>query len=408
MRKRWLTRGATGLVALALAATAAVVTPGAAYAGANNNLCHSDGARGSVPDKFPIDACIGGDTAYFVNTLDFPLIVSVTGDSVGDTQRVKQLGGAMPSAIFSVLAPHDPRFVPPGYEIKVKVGKSGAHVSLSDTKDLTQGYAIVAALWKYAPGLEQAKTGADFITELVDVSRQARTCLDTNNNWGDIGCRALYLRNISFAIGRAGLTIAAGPVTGMLLNVIDAVLWSDEAAGDALKVRHGVIKFDIKAAPAPPPPPANNNTSSDNSQPANNGGSGNQGAPANHNNPPPPPAQPATRQVVIQNKVLNGPTDVIEGNPQIYFSTELISVCRLKGCMVGGSSMGSGTVITVDCWRTGQEITNQNLNTTSDDGNPWLATSTRWYHGSYNGMSGWINEIWLRADGRGGLGLPQC
>ncbi len=83
--------------------------------------------------------------------------------------------------------------------------------------------------------------------------------------------------------------------------------------------------------------------------------------------------------------------------------------CKRDGCALSGTDMGSGAVITAEYTVIGNRTTNGQDNSTIDDGNPGLYTSTRWYGIRWgDGRFGYISEVWIRADFRGGLGLRNC
>jgi hypothetical protein len=124
--------------------------------------------------------------------------------------------------------------------------------------------------------------------------------------------------------------------------------------------------------------------------------------------PPPSPPPPTKRQMVVDNRVTNGPTAMREDSPA-YLSTTMRNFCKRDGCALPGTDMGSGAVITAECTVGGNRTTNGQDNSTIDDGNPGLYTSTRWYGIRWgDGRFGYISEVWIRADFRGGLGLRSC
>jgi hypothetical protein len=402
---------------LAVAAAVGGVTA-PAWAGEDKGMCKADDGRVQIPGNFPIDACFDGKTLYLLNGTQFPLVLSVTGDGLGTPKLYTQgeVDGA--SALLAYIRPGDfsatqqingadvhSGVMPPNYHLKVDIGNKQAkiHIGTADSGQQRM-YAIAEAIWRYTPTGGAAKAVVDFVNEISQVGDEYLRCLARNGAWGDVGCALLMGRNVEFAVGRAVFNGVATSVVKAVVALFDSAKWSNAAAGDLKSISGGTRDFTIASYTPPPPPqqttqapPPNNNGS----------GGGNNNPPPPQNNNPPPPA-PTGRQVVIQNMVLNGPTAMVEGDPPIYFSTQMRAVCRLNGCMVPDSWMNSGTVITVTCQAQGPQMTNSNLHDPSDDSNPGLATSTLWYQGSGNGKSGWISEIWIRADGRGGLGLPGC
>ncbi len=121
--------------------------------------------------------------------------------------------------------------------------------------------------------------------------------------------------------------------------------------------------------------------------------------------PPPPPS----RTIVVQNQVTNGATGMREDSTQAYLSTSATPKCRLNGCMVPDTWLNTGDSLTATCWTHGQEMTNGMRHDPVDDANPGLVTSTLWYRArTSGGREGLISEVYIRADDRGGLGLPSC
>lgn len=61
------------------------------------------------------------------------------------------------------------------------------------------------------------------------------------------------------------------------------------------------------------------------------------------------------------------------------------------------------------CQRQGERITNGNDASEADDNNA-LLDDTRLYYGVMveDGTTGYVAEIWIAEDQRGGLGLPPC
>ncbi|MEV4314343.1 hypothetical protein [Actinocrispum sp. NPDC049592] len=101
------------------------------------------------------------------------------------------------------------------------------------------------------------------------------------------------------------------------------------------------------------------------------------------------------------------PTQMREDGHKAYLSTVPENMCRTRGCALSGTEMGTGDQVTVDCVTNGARTTNGQDNSPVDDGNPSLASSTRWYRGHRNGQTGFISEVWIAAQHRG-LGLPLC
>ncbi|MDX8149520.1 hypothetical protein SK854_45875 [Lentzea sp. BCCO 10_0061] len=115
-----------------------------------------------------------------------------------------------------------------------------------------------------------------------------------------------------------------------------------------------------------------------------------------------------SRDVVTDNRVTNGPTQMREDSPA-YLSTQTLARCRSLGCAIPGTEFGSGRTLRAVCQVIGAELTNGDRTEPSDDNNPGLFTSNRWYRIQWNAStSGYLSEVWLRSSDRGGAGLPMC
>jgi hypothetical protein len=117
---------------------------------------------------------------------------------------------------------------------------------------------------------------------------------------------------------------------------------------------------------------------------------------------------PTTRPIVVDNRVTNGASQMREDTPS-YLSTVTRNYCKRDGCALSGTDMGSGNTITAECTVLGDRTTNGQDNSSVDDGNPGLYSSTRWYGIRWgDGRFGYISEVWIATSGRGGLGLRSC
>jgi hypothetical protein len=119
---------------------------------------------------------------------------------------------------------------------------------------------------------------------------------------------------------------------------------------------------------------------------------------------PPPPNE---RPVTVDNRVTNG-VGMREDTPA-YLSSVTQNYCKRDGCALAGTDMSSGARITAICQTAGVRTTNGHDGNVSDDTNPELYSSTRWYGIRWSdGRFGYLSEVWLKAADRGGLGLPNC
>jgi transcriptional regulator with XRE-family HTH domain len=116
----------------------------------------------------------------------------------------------------------------------------------------------------------------------------------------------------------------------------------------------------------------------------------------------------AGREVVVHNVVTDGAAAVRE-DTAAYLSARPEIYCKSRGCALDGPNLHTSDRLTVVCQVTGDRTTNGDDSTTVDDANPALYTSTLWYGARLSdGRLGYLSEVWVADDDRGGLGLPEC
>jgi hypothetical protein len=265
-KSKW---GLVALVGMLLIFSSMAFLPATAKANLDRNLCQPDTTRVKIPDKFPLSACFDGSTVFVVNNLNFPVIVTVLGDSIGDGQRTPTLSSELPSAALATLALKQPNIVPPGYQYSMQIGHGKSVVQLSNGgADLAKSYVLTKLLWKYAPGASIQKTGVDLVSELLDVGNQYMSCLANNNGWRNFVCRPRLIHNVGFALTRAGIdtALSANGVSNLLYAIVDLTISSNSVVRDALKARNGVNHFTINAAFMPAA--SNKTDGKSNSQPS--------------------------------------------------------------------------------------------------------------------------------------------
>ncbi len=154
-----------------------------------------------------------------------------------------------------------------------------------------------------------------------------------------------------------------------------------------------------RAAPAPPDtaPPVTTPTTTTTT-------------PAPATTPPAVTPPPGMRKVVVvDNRATSGMAMVQDGTPLRLISKTWIH-CGIRSCNINGTERTDGqTYDAAVCQTTGERTTNGNDTDPSDDANPELFESTRYYGIRLSdGTFGYANEVWIRKDFRGGLGLPAC
>ena len=200
--------------------------------------------------------------------------------------------------------------------------------------------------------------------------------------------------------GARGLSAIAKRTAGIGLVKDYAVRSIDDALRDLLKDGNDRIAVTMAGSgspsavtPGPAQPPA-------------------QGPAPQQPGPQPQPGAPppAPRHVlVVDNRVTNG-MGMREDSTPARLQTQPWVFCVSRGCVIYGTERSSGqTYDAAVCQTFGERTTNGHDTNPSDDANPERFESTRYYGVRLaNGTFGYVSEVWIRADYRGGLGLPGC
>lgn len=124
----------------------------------------------------------------------------------------------------------------------------------------------------------------------------------------------------------------------------------------------------------------------------------------------PPTPKPLRKVITVYNKVTNGPTQMREDSTPVRLTTKPWKFCTSRGCNINGTErMTGGQYDAAVCQTTGDLTTNGNNSDPSDDGNPNLYTSDRYYGVRLTDNTfGYVSWVWINAAHRGGLGLPAC
>lgn len=124
----------------------------------------------------------------------------------------------------------------------------------------------------------------------------------------------------------------------------------------------------------------------------------------------PPQSQPARSvAITVDNRVTNG-MGMREDSTPARLLTQPWVRCTARGCNIYGTERASGqNYDAAVCQTFGERTTNGHDTDPNDDGNPLRFESTRYYGVRLaDGTFGFVSETWIRADFRGGLGLPGC
>ncbi len=113
--------------------------------------------------------------------------------------------------------------------------------------------------------------------------------------------------------------------------------------------------------------------------------------------------------ITVQNKVALGPSQLIEDSTPAYLSIKAIPYCANNGCKISGTEVSSGAMLVATCHVGGTEMFNYNLDSSESKQNPHRAASALWYRAVFpDGRAGYISEVYIMPEDRGGKGLPQC
>jgi hypothetical protein len=245
---RRLAHTAVAAVALTLALS---VT--ARAGGLDPGLCHSVSARANVPSNFGVDACFDGSKLTLRNSITLVLNASKTGDIGNPTRRESDYGLA---ADAERLKSSDPDVFLPGDELIYPVGGGAGTVGIHSSTD-NGFYAIATTIADFFPGKPNAIVGAftAFVSEINDDFTQYHTCLDGKNWFAQLGCRALLVRNVTFAAGRG---VISGGAKAALATILSAATWSkwvSATTSDVAASLHesGLIRIAPAATASPTP-----------------------------------------------------------------------------------------------------------------------------------------------------------
>lgn len=112
----------------------------------------------------------------------------------------------------------------------------------------------------------------------------------------------------------------------------------------------------------------------------------------------------------VYNKVTSG-TRMREDDEMVLLTTRPVAFCEERNCStIPGTSRETGqTYDAAVCQWHGEEITNGEDTSRIDDDNPGLFSSRRYYGVRLDDDTfGYVNEVWINPEDRGGLGLPMC
>jgi len=123
-----------------------------------------------------------------------------------------------------------------------------------------------------------------------------------------------------------------------------------------------------------------------------------------------PVSRPPGVVLRVDNRITSG-MQVREDPQPVPLSTRPVPGCGSRGCEVDRSPTWESKqpIDRAVCQQPGEPITNGNNESPTDDKNPLLDTSSLYYGVVLeDGTHGYIAEVWIAREQRGGLGLPPC
>jgi hypothetical protein len=246
-----LARAGTLMAAIGVAGLIAATSP--AVAGPAPGLCQMTTARGAIPSSFAVEACFDGAKLTLRNDIDVALGVVSKGD-VGTPTRTKSDFGL--AALATRLHSHDPNLLLPGDRLRFPIGTHAASARLVGSS--ASFYALATTIADFIPGKPNAVIAAftTLVNELSADMAQYKNCLIGKNWLGQLGCETLRDRNVSFAIGRAGLSASAKTIVGTILSAATFSAWANAQPGQIKAILHsGSIRLSaVQPANVPAAP----------------------------------------------------------------------------------------------------------------------------------------------------------
>jgi hypothetical protein len=113
--------------------------------------------------------------------------------------------------------------------------------------------------------------------------------------------------------------------------------------------------------------------------------------------------------IVVQNKVVTSAEGLREDRTPVYLSRRPAARCAERDCEIDGTTMGTGVRLVAVCFTLGEGMSNMNLASSQARRNPGRVSSDLWYGVRAGDRSlGFVSEVYLTPESRGGLGLRRC
>ncbi len=230
-----------GILAMHIAPAEAKPAPG---------LCTMDLSRGSVPEDFPIEACISAESVRLRNDLSVPIRISRTG-ALGEFTVISM--DQTPATIAARALINDRHVILPGDIMTIALGSGTGSLLIADTKDGST-YIMAHTLAPFLPAGAQVGQVKQIIEALTDLTRElAEAAFETRNcranaNWIlESACDLAYNMTVAHLVGKA---IVAGTLSGPLGLIVSTLDWMklvSEQVPSVARILKGESKIEISS-----------------------------------------------------------------------------------------------------------------------------------------------------------------
>lgn len=230
------------LVALVAPPAQAIVQAGV---GLDIHLCTHVDVRADIPDSFALNACFDGSTLHIANRSSVPVVIGYSGERGPVTKYTLDRVPSPAARVLSDAYSFDPGVLLPGYALAVEAGDGALEVAVLADYEIAKRYAYLDLLARSVPIASLGSAAVELVNELADAWDNDQDCRRGAGWAGEIKCEALYLRNVGFALARAGVDGLLGFVVSAISEVQSADRWVSDV--DRL-VTGGVVALSPEGA----------------------------------------------------------------------------------------------------------------------------------------------------------------
>ncbi len=202
---RWRVLAAT----VALGTFAGFVTAAPASAGPARGLCDMNTARGPVPAKFPVDACVDGKNIWLYNTTTLVVRV-VRGGDIG-TPTTTPTDSTL--AVDATRSAYSGKWtLMPGDKMQIPIGPGLAAVNVALDGSAEKFYALantLATFWPLGQVGDAFESFAEFVTDVNADFIKYANCRAGRNFLGQAGCFARFGADITATVAHLGISVVS-------------------------------------------------------------------------------------------------------------------------------------------------------------------------------------------------------